>query len=537
MEVELVEDADASQDRTPPHSRATRTQSPAWGRPIVGLGVACGVVAAVVAGLAAADALSRHAQTQHLTHAPGGVLSLDEPPAPAWTTSVDANAGLYFLPSLLVEQRPNELVALDDESGDQRWHVRIPADSTRCGVDDAARPAPDPVTSRLVCVHTQSDAKVSVVVVGASGLVQQRTVDVPPGRVWATADGGLVSIKLVGAAPKTPAVGRGADGTWTTDKVEHGYDALVHAEDASTGATRWDLRVPFQTEPAASASIMCFTRGDADNAKPAFNPNTLWVEQTARVLSVRGCGINAAISMDGKVFDESSFDESDDDHVSGPQFEPYADGGVLATANMDATRPAGGARSVLYDQDGTVVETFGHPLLNPLATDGTDSHVRLVGGDGTNLRAVERNGTVRWVATAQPVALLVRAADTAIVLDTAGSLTGLDMRTGHRLWSSNVVRPLIGGPTRAQDLVSEAFTDGKTALLVVADTDGIGTHLLALDLRTGDVRWQRSVDNSWLQLHAVQGHLVEQSATLTRTETSDNVVSTNATNARVRRLR
>ena len=299
--------------------------------------------------------------------------------------------------------------------------------------------------------------------------------------------------------------------------------------------------MPFQPVSASDAPLICFTPGGADDDRPVFHPTTLWVELTAGALGLRGCGLEAAITLEGTVLDESPFGQAARDLSGGSLVEPYADGGIVATLATDASTPGFATRSILYDRYGAVAQTFDHPLLDPLATDGTDTQVRLVGGDGTTLRALGPDGTQRWEATVQPTAFLVRAGGVAVVMDASRTLTGLDLRTGDTLWTSQDLQQLVGGATfPSQYLVPAAFTDGRTGLLLVANPDpapATATQLLAVDLRTGHVRWQQTVDSSSVQLHAVRGHLIEQTATIVQTQTSDNGVVTEARDPRVRALR
>ncbi|MFJ8941252.1 serine/threonine-protein kinase [Streptomyces sp. NPDC102365] len=77
------------------------------------------------------------------------------------------------------------------------------------------------------------------------------------------------------------------------------------------------------------------------------------------------------------------------------------------------------------------------------------------------------------------------AGDTVLLTAGDGTVTGIDGRTGERLWQG---RP-AGGAQPAF-----AYFGGELAYATTLTSDGTGTRVVAVDPRTGDVRWRHRLD-------------------------------------------
>ncbi|MFD9203876.1 PQQ-binding-like beta-propeller repeat protein, partial [Streptomyces anthocyanicus] len=77
------------------------------------------------------------------------------------------------------------------------------------------------------------------------------------------------------------------------------------------------------------------------------------------------------------------------------------------------------------------------------------------------------------------------AGDTVLLTAGDGTVTGIDGQTGERLWQG---RP-AGGAQPAF-----AYFGGELAYATTLTSDGTGTQVIAVDPRTGDVRWRHRLD-------------------------------------------
>ena len=510
--VDLVETTDPAAADDAPDVDGARPTPPAGmtrRQRLVQAAVAVGAIVVLGGGLGLTGAVREHARVDRLSHAPGGVLSLDRPPRPVWTAKADTFAPVGFLPGVVVQQRSDEVVGLDAATGTERWSVPLPAEPTTCGAWDGA--AVDRVHDRLVCVSGSDDTTRSVVVLDRSGPVATRDVTGPFDAILPTADGGLVTVTLVGPDPAPVPVTRDATNGWTAGPVEHGYDASVHAEDAATGKARWDVTVPFRPVDDPVGTGLCLA-GDPDGT-PRFRPRTLSTRVDSATFVLFGCGLQATITLGGSVLDHADIGATMG--IQGA-YTPYADGGILGTLYSSDGTAFSIARTVLYDASGAAVQAFGDELLDPMATDGTDTDVRITRTGGSGLRATDADGAVRWSVATSATTLLVRAGGVAVVQDPLGTVTGLDLRTGATRWTSQEwVSPARG---------VAAFTDGRTALIASGSSDPQATTvaLLALDLRTGAVRWHDELQGTTdvTALSAAGGRLVEEVPTSVTQETS-----------------
>ena len=80
--------------------------------------VAGAVVVLAVAAWGVTTTVHEHQREQRLLTAPGGVLSLADPPATAWTAGTDGADATAFMPGLVVVRRGTALVGLDVAGSD-----------------------------------------------------------------------------------------------------------------------------------------------------------------------------------------------------------------------------------------------------------------------------------------------------------------------------------------------------------------------------------------------------------------------------------
>ncbi|WP_055618252.1 serine/threonine-protein kinase [Streptomyces phaeochromogenes] len=90
------------------------------------------------------------------------------------------------------------------------------------------------------------------------------------------------------------------------------------------------------------------------------------------------------------------------------------------------------------------------------------------------------------------------AGDTVLLTSPDGMVTGVDGKTGDRLW-----RHRVAG--RAQP--SFAYFGGDLAYATTLGADSTSTQVIAVDLRTGDVRWRHSLDGLLVPVGAAKGTL------------------------------
>ncbi len=468
------------------------------------LAVAAGVVVLLAFSSwgMSADLRDRN-RAERLASAPGGVLSLADAPRVAWSAGTQSSA-TAFLPGLVVVQRDGALHALDAGTGVERWQVPMAA-GAQCRVSSSARGGAA-VVDPLVC-WGGPDAPDQVTVVHADGTWARRSLG--EGVAWAagTSDGGLATARLVGPAPPTSQVHVTAlDGGYSIDgRITQGQDAVVRLEDATTGALRWEHTLRFH--PVTDVWSCVTVNQDRTGATPTLSasirpPEVLTV---GSLVEVYGCGVQGVFTADGAAVGEAGTSSSS-------IVEPYVDGGVLELGGSGQD-----GASALRGPHGTV--TFGAQVLNPAATDGTPSDVVLAGVGPVSLRAYDAGGTQRWRSAQGYVDLLARAHGVAVMALLDGGAAGVDLRTGKQLWLDGTLTPGAPGPA---EVPREAFTDGRTAALLVAaplvrsedgstvsvDVSGGPTTLVGVDLATGAIRWRTPLPGFVDEVDAVEGHLV-----------------------------
>lgn len=468
--------------------------------------IAVGTIAFVGLSLwGATTEIARHDQVRRLAAAPGGVLSLAEAPRVTWSAQTESADATAYLPGLVVVRRGTVLHGLDAGTGAERWHVDAGGDP-RCGAVGSA-PGVAAVVDPLVCWSGPEGAGSRVVVVHPDGSATTRALDPAVSGAAGTADGGLVTVRLVGTPPSsdqvtvTPSGGAVSPG----GRLAVGQDAVVSLEDAVTGTPRWRRTVAFRpvTDPASCGSVTLDDSGPAPRYTFAISPPS--VVTYADLVEVYGCGLQAAFTLDGTVV-------ADPEASPWWYAEPYVDGGVLE--QVGGYRGDTQVASVLHGPGGVV--TYPKQVLNPWATDGSSSDVVLAGSAGVPLTAYGHDGAVLWQATHVYSTLLVRTARVAVLTRADGGVAGVDLRTGAELW----LDPDLLAGSSATVPPRAAFTDGRRAALVV-DVDATNAHaasgestvattdIVALDLATGAVNWRTTLPEGGSSVVAVEGHLVD----------------------------
>jgi hypothetical protein len=501
----LTEGEPADDEPVPPPARRTPAQAR---RQLV---VALAALVAVLAAGAVTAAVHEHQRVERLRTAPGGVLSLAHPPAVQWTLDTDDADRPLFLPGLVVLRQGTQLVAYGVEAADERWRVEVGGDPT-CGVvgwlgASAWYRSDDP----LVCWSGPNADRWTVTVVDAAGHATTR--DVPAG--WTAVapgpDGSLVLGRRDGPelpAPDVTFTGDNTNGWEVTGSIDRGRDTTVRLEDAATGAVRWERTVAFEPPGENVWNCATFTWDDTTGGATAeVRVDDLAVVATPGTVRVQGCGIAGTFTAGGAAVADLA-------RNARTEVTDYADGGTLESVGGYAED---GVVSVLYGAAGAVAGTFAAPLLNPWATDGTGTDVRLTGNAGVALTRRGLDDRQLWTSGRPVTDLLVRAGDVAVVAGPDGDLAGIDLRTGAVRWSGEdllgvgVPDGISGADGRfgAAHLVDEAFTDGVVAMVETYDWDAGTGRRIAFDLATGERAWEVPHDDADARYVAVDGRLFE----------------------------
>ncbi|MFI6278136.1 serine/threonine-protein kinase [Streptomyces sp. NPDC050988] len=140
----------------------------------------------------------------------------------------------------------------------------------------------------------------------------------------------------------------------------------------------------------------------------------------------------------------------------------------------------------------------GGSVLTPVLSGGL---VHAVTPDQKQLLALDPDtGRTRWTLDVPATEGNVQqsAGDTVLLSSPDGMVTGVDGRTGDRLW-----RHRVAG--RAQP--SFVYFGGGLAYATTLGADNTSTQVTAVDLRTGDVRWRHSLDGLLVPVGAAKGTL------------------------------
>ncbi|WP_369370513.1 PQQ-binding-like beta-propeller repeat protein [Promicromonospora sp. Populi] len=471
-------------------------------------------VLAIVLGTGiAVDGVRDHARIERMRDVRGGVVDVSTPLGEtwAWRGAVgpgESATGVAVLGDVLAFESDGRLVALDPVTGEEAWTVPL-REGADCGPTVPATWS-DPATDSLVCLQG-SGADRTVVAVGPDGTASTRVLGTADTRRYGVPhtgpDGTVLRAWRVGP---TSAIDLGdAECTGAgecTGTVEAGRDLVLRAEDAATGEERWTVTVPFRATDATQCTRTFGGSWGSSENRLVLNgqlaPDTFGARVTADLITLSGCGIQAAVTPGGVLL--------------GAQLEP----GTGGVAGLGAGRYAvmsfeGVPRASLHATDGVVVgEITGYPLA-PQATDEARPRTLLaVDEPSRRLRAYEPDGTPRWDITLQSGGqeFLAQVGDTAVVTTGAGSVRGLDLGTGEERWTWNGA-----DPTSDDDVgyfgtatVRQAFTDGLSLLLLTEGETTRSRGLVALDLDSGAVLWNRPGGGAITTFDPTDGDLVEQ---------------------------
>ncbi|MCF4120589.1 PQQ-binding-like beta-propeller repeat protein [Antribacter sp. KLBMP9083] len=512
--------------------------------------LAAGTAAVLVAGAAGGVAIDRLVDAAHLRAAPGGVTTLALEPAQRWSVEVTSplSAHLVRMPGVVGVVTTDRVLGLDPATGAERWSVPLGANAS-CGPLPAVRSEAALVLDELVCISSDEATEASdgapdpesertVTVVDADGTTQERTLE-PGATAVPAADGGLFVVERTGDAPDEAAamagleIVRDAEGNEISlgGTLQDGWDLEVRLEDAATGETRWERGLPFVPVDAS----FCVTWADREPELDLDGP--ISAVATPSALAVGACGVQGVFTPEGDPVEtlgeltSAGWEPSPADQAS---LQVFVQDGVPnvqhGLGSLPGTRYplAGGGYArldgLVVTPDGERVRTDG-TVLDPFTTDGGDGPL-LVQRDGA-LVALDIDGTTLWTSELVAYGVLARTADLAVVAGVRGALQGVDLASGEVVWSADPELLVPGITWTGLDaLVFAAFTDGDTLLLAVNDdpTDAAninaqpgeatapvtsGLRLLALDLDSGEVRWEQRQETPYTQLLSVDGHLVQ----------------------------
>ncbi|GAB3158476.1 hypothetical protein GCM10027059_03290 [Myceligenerans halotolerans] len=412
-------------------------------------------VAAVVLGLvtvAVVDEVNEHRErTERLAAAPGGVLSLADPPDARW--QVTGVEDPWPSAQLVVATLRGAVVGIDPASG-QVVQEFGPAATTRCGPEIGRPEVP-------VCVSLE------------------RT----PGPA-----GTYLTAERIGPEPAESPASSACEGgvcEWF-GAITDGRDVRVEATDATTGEVRWRRTVGFRTE------------GRAENCADGneLDVDSVTLTATADTVLVEGCGIDAWVASNGRVLERARTVRGDVEVLARP------DGGYRAWARQGAI---GTGLTLMFAPDASGQRDASGVVLDPIATDGTEGGVTLV-QRGARLLRVGPEGRIVWDVEQSAELFLARTQREGVLLGRDGVATGIDLGSGATLWRTEVGLPGEAAWNGYEDEVS--FTDGRRVTVVIEEASG-GRRAVTLDVRSGEERWTQEVPDGW-EVRAVHGHLVAE---------------------------
>jgi outer membrane protein assembly factor BamB len=502
-------------EREEPQPQAVPERAPRRQRWLVAA-IAVGLLAV---GAVAVDVVGDRNRAAALRVASGGILDLSEPPAETWRVAADSRGpgGLVaVMGGAAVIEHYDELHGVDLDTGSRLWSVRLPDRSSECGSyalwDQRARILP---TRLLVCLAGRGDDRLAVVVDDEGSVVSRRGIDLAGEDAVQPAPGGvIVTASWVGHAdePDAAVTGDPATGDVRVEgEITDGYDVRVRLLDAVTGDVRWEHVVEFETVRDGYGCVE-FTEGGR-SAEIELR-GELHVAAEGDLLWVSGCGIDAWFTQAGHRLD---FAVGVGWSTHGTAVRALDGGdyvGSAAGGRVDAT--ADGDR--LLGPDGRVRRELGGHLLVPRASDGGASAVYLVRVAQESV-AVDRDGRTLWTSELRVQALLAQASGVAVVADAAGRVVGLDLGSGEEIWAHRDLLSKVEGEEvwgSVGNLVLSVFTDGRRVALVwpALDREEISVHWAALDVATGAVVWERTLQHdTWGTDLAADGRLLRWSPT------------------------
>lgn len=451
-------------------------------------------------------AVDRHERAQRLASAPGGVLDLSHPLETTW--EAEADSGLLFAPELVVVRRGTALHGLDARTGDERWQVEVGGDPV-CDTSTWMLPGIGRAQDPIVCVDRTGQ---SVTAIHPDGTFARRELPSGLEEALPATDGGLLTMTLAGPFRTSDVrVEQNELGAYQVvgEMPSDGPDAVLRLEDAATGEARWERTVAYRPlDDVMSCGAWIVDPEDPDGL-PRLDVYRTTFTVDRSFVSLSSCFWNALLGGDGALL------------ASGARATwgtwPVAEGGFVEYFSEGPYN-----RTRLRAPDGTLVATFDGTFQQPLATDGTGRDVRLIGAYDEPLRRVTDAGETLWTAEDSVQNVLVRAAGVVVVVRAVDrTLAGIDLASGETLWT-RAGTPSSERPWyETSGSVQAAFTDGTLGLVVYDEVTMDGgpqaqmyaehpTHLVAFDLRTGEVRWEADrAEGEISRLYAAEGRLVE----------------------------
>ncbi|GAA2238073.1 hypothetical protein GCM10010413_43790 [Promicromonospora sukumoe] len=476
--------------------------------------VAAAAAAVVVLGAATVDLVRDHRRAELMRTSSVGVASLADPPERLWTMRFDVAApraeegfvdqelvtmdGLLVMPPATTQSFAQDvftaptdpvrigfedIVAVDPGTGEVAW--RVPVDENpECGPSgyDASVSA-----EALVCVQGPADAR-EVLTIAPDGSTRSRAADLADGeQVFPGPDGMLVRVDRVTRAGDAATEAVCSLGACTPSVLKQGRDVRVVAEDAATGAERWTSTVEFM--PVESVNCPLVAGEDGETVVDADHVN---VYSGAESVTVDGCGISATLSVQGVRLDLAGPGGADADVWLSVAWVSELGGDMFALAT-------GAVRTFVVDGEGRPVRTLDGWVRADMWSPDAPRDLWFVvdPSDGRGFDAVREDGSVAWKdRNSQGILLVGR---DVVVVDRGATVAGLARDTGEEVWTWE------GDDTEGMARY-RTVTDGDTVAMVHLSQNGrMGGKVVALDLGTGEERWDAPVPGSAV---AVDGSLV-----------------------------
>lgn len=507
---------------------APASASPRRRRAVVATAAA---VVVVLGGMTAVDAITQRVQTARLREAPGGLAPIGDAPEVVWELDVDMSTqGLGAVTGAIVLNEGDDVVGYDLDTGEEAWRATFDG-PTSCGLPAQYYSAVAvSVQESMTCLPATGGVEhgprpasgwdpVPVAVLADDGTtIAARDLLPPSGPVDGTEAGAEVRWLRPTAGPDgtllwVGRVGPEAEQQGDTVQVDESTgnvrilgdppDVALALQDVASGEVRWTAVVPATVRDQSSYECALWVPSDGGAVESATaDLDQAWGFGSDRGVHVQGCGVTASFTPDGVRTDDPAVDgDVAVAHGDGYLRDPSAGSVMYGVAGLyDASGEP--LRSALLAADGSVAWEAPGVLVPPLATDGR-SELRFVRTDLT-LSAFDRSGAELWEPDVDgtPDQVLVATAD-AVLVSGFGGLSALDPATGRARWS--VEPAALADAGFSVGSVMQAFTDGRTALLVVSTS---APSLVAVDLADGRVLWnEEGTRDAWSYL-SVQGRLL-----------------------------
>ena len=435
---------------------------------------------------------------------PVGIVRQEPAEVEGWITLPDGTTSIVRPGDLtdVVEHTGWDLHGLDLDTGEVRWTRPHPEPAMRCqrtlqawwSGGGSARLSFDR-GERLACVVGE----------GAQAVVR---VTRPDGGLSEWAPDGLLEHTrlefgpdgLLWLADRVDDVAAETNGSPAPHEDNPPADLRLRAVDPSSGEQRWSTVVP--ADPGTGSCTAWQDGGGERDDRRLLN---VWPQGDLDAVVLWGCGIDQAVSMDGEPLGTGSDAWRDHGwrlHDGGSvRFATYAEHGMVTG-------------QAVVDDNGEVLRVGHGEVLEPWTTDGRggidlrtpaderDGTGHLFWAEGPEVLAIDAQGQEVWrVGVDERVRSAIARVDDVVVLHTTWTvergphLLALDQRTGEVRWDVPLAAEQ-GGVGDTAETIGGAWTDG-TFLVVVTpgqfagpDSDVTWT---AYDVRTGAVAWQEVV--------------------------------------------